>query len=141
MATLYTDGVSALIRPEQRPTGDGDVRAVLRTYTMLGTEAENDVIRVVKLPAGTQILPLLSKVKAGGTVAATATMDVGDEDGSGDDDRYATNLNIAAAGIDAFNADPLYTLTEDTWITATFDTLSTITEGTVITFLILYRSA
>ena len=71
-------------------------------YTMLGTEAANDIINLVRLPGGVKVDPTLSSVTGDG-IATTATIDVGDNDVLGvgaaaDVDRYADGLDVAAAG-------------------------------------------
>lgn len=143
MATWYSDNHPLLNRPEDRPVAarsdDGVLRMAHWTYTMTGDEAENETLVLGKLPAGTMIMKTGSFVVATGTVAATATLDIGDDSGSGSVDRYAANLNVAAAGTDVFTAEPLYELEEEASIIVTFDTLSTPGTG-VLDFYITYRS-
>lgn len=142
MATWYSAEHPLLNHPEDRPVAarsdDGNLKLAHWSYTMTGDEAENETLVLGKLPAGSMIMKTGSFVVATGTVAATCTIDVGDDDGSGSVDRYAANLNVAAAGTDAFSAEPLYELTDEASIIVTFDTLSTPGTGT-LDFYITYR--
>lgn len=142
MATWYSTEHPLLNRPEDRPVAarsdDGNLKLAHWSYTMTGDEAENETLVLGKLPAGSMIMKDGSFVVATGTIASTCTIDVGDNDGSGSVDRYASNLNVAAAGTDVFSAQPLYELTEEASIIVTFDTLSTPGTG-VLDFYIVYR--
>lgn len=143
MATLYSDQFPVRLLPADQPLGytaTGSVRCAVVTYTMTGSEAASDKIVLFPLEKGSHIIKDGSVVKSSG-VGVTATLHVGDEDGAGDNDRYCTSLDVAAAGLDDFDENPVYTLTSRANITATFATLSTPTEGGVLTFRVLYRSA
>lgn len=126
----------------------GELRCVRGTYTMLGTEAQGDFFRMVKLPQGAEIIPHLCRVGHINTLATTATLDVGDDDDEGvgataDPDRYCDGIDIAAAGVDAFatgvaDATP-YKLSKDSWIIAEFKTLVTPVAGVVLNWVLFYR--
>jgi hypothetical protein len=126
-----------------------NVRLFEFVYTMLGTETAADIINLVKLPLGAIIVPGLSSVTTDG-IATTATIDVGDDDVLGvgaaaDPDRYADGLNVAAAGVDLFDANACaarltpYALGADAVITLTWATMDTPVAGRKLTFRIAYR--
>lgn len=118
------------------------------TYTMLGTEAANDLVNVVKLPMRAMVDPSLSSVVSDG-IATTATLDIGDDDVLGvgaaaDPDRYADGLDVAAAGIDVFSSIAAaarltpYVLGSEAWIVCKFATLVTPVAGKKLTFRVAY---
>jgi hypothetical protein len=117
-------------------------------YTMLGTEAAADKIRICKLPPRAKVDPTLSTVVGDG-IATTATLDVGDDDDAGvgaaaDVDRYADGLDVAAAGIDKFDSIAAaarltpYVTSKECWLLGTFATLTTPVAGTILRFRIAY---
>lgn len=117
-------------------------------YTMLGTEAAADKIRICKLPPRAKVDPTLSTVVGDG-IATTATLDVGDDDDTGvgataDPDRYADGLDVAAAGIDKFDSIAAaarltpYVTSKECWLEATFATLVTPVAGKKLRFRIAY---
>jgi hypothetical protein len=150
MATLY----SAVAAKQNSPSGKTpldardvlpDFKRIRYTYTFTGAEVANDVIYIVKLPAGTRIQPRNSEVY-GDAVAGTATITVGDHSAvtglALDADRYSTSLNVAAAGWDVFTggaaeAAPFET-TVETWITATLATLVTPVAGKKLDFYLAF---
>lgn len=141
MANLYSDEYTQLNHPENRPvanTVDKQVRTIVVNYTMTGTEAAADLIYLAPLPAGAEVKKTGTYTQSVGTVAATATLDVGDDDATGDGDRYVDGANVAAAGVDAMSLEPNYVTTDNCNLTATFATLSTPNEGGVIKFYVTY---
>lgn len=100
MATFKTDTALA-----QAPAGSadwkraagvkvsGEVMVAVSTYTLAGTETANDFIEIVSAPAGTRVVPHLSKVvcEVPGTLSGT----IGD---AGKADRYSTALTLTAGG-------------------------------------------
>ena len=85
----------------------GSVKEVIAYYTMTGSELANDVIRLYLAQPGTMIDPAYSSVVGTG-IATTATINVGDDDTTGNyiygstavvasATRYASGLNVAAA--------------------------------------------
>lgn len=118
-------------------------------YTMLGTEAQGDFLNLCKLPQGAVIDPTLSSVVGDG-VATTCTIDIGDDDVLGvgaaaDADRYADGLDVAAAGVDQFDANACaarlvpYALGADSIIVMEWKTLATPVAGKKLLFRIAYR--
>jgi len=125
----------------------GELRRVAGSYTMLGTEAQGDFLKLVNLPKGAMVIPHLSRVGHLSTLATTATLDVGDDDVLGvgaaaDADRYCDGIDIAAAGVDAFAtgvADATkYVLGADSWIIAEFKTLVTPVAGVILQWELYY---
>jgi hypothetical protein len=156
MATFYTsqgtlqnDEVDA-----KRASGEllhGRLRVATVQYTSDGTQAENDIIRLVKFDHPVTIHPELSSVHASAAMSATAcTLDIGDDSEwtaiTPDADRYADGLDLGAAGIDLFTAPAVpaavgtpYTTTEGGWLDATIATLTgAAASGVVLTFRIVY---
>ena len=163
MATVYADEIRSGSDNTLRATNLGDrtpaveqigsPNVAILTYTFDGTEAASDKVRLLKLPAGSIILPHMSLVTGDG-IATTATVDIGDDDVAGvgaavDADRYADGLDVAAAGIDLFSALATttgarltpYALGADSWIEATFATLVTPVAGKKLKFIITYVGA
>lgn len=149
MATLYanylgTTGIPAVGDQQQGSRSDrGQIRYIDVLYTMLGTETTNDTIRIAKLYAGEKVLGQFSDVDVEVDLAgASTTLNIGDDDGSGDADRYATLLAVAAVGRVAF--DELHftaekIITEDCWLTAAFAVLNTPIAGGKIRFRVAVR--
>jgi len=139
MTTFYSTEHPLLNAPADRPvaarTQDGSLKVFHKTYTMTGDEAAADTVVLGKLPAGAMIMKVNSFIVATGTVAAVCTVDIGDQDGSDDLDRYIDGANVAAAGTDAMSLEPLYELTDEAPIILTFATLSTPGTGTLDIYL------
>jgi hypothetical protein len=121
---------------------------VVTTYTMLGTEAAGDFVRICKLPPRARVDPTLSSITSEG-VATTLTIDVGDDDDEGvgaqaDADRYADGLDCAAAGVDLFSAIAAsarltpYVTSKECWLIAELKTLATPVAGKKLTFRVVY---
>jgi len=83
-----------------------DVREVVAIYQMYGNEASSDIINLYLAQPGTQVKP--TGTVSGSGVAATAIIDIGDDDITGfglvsqtaaplgaDPTRYASGLNVA----------------------------------------------
>lgn len=153
MATTYTDQGTLQADPVigSRAQGlkiSGLLLIATSTYTMLGTEAAEDKVRIVKLSERSMVDPTFCTVVSDG-IATTATLDVGDDDVLGvgaaaDVDRYADGLDVAAAGIDKFDSIAAaarltpYVLGSEAWIEATFATLVTPVAGKKLVFRIGY---
>ena len=143
MATYYSNEYTSRNLPEDRPDGDlqgGVLRIKKATYNMTGSEAANDVVNLFKLPEGAEVVKTGSFVKAVGTIAVTCTVDIGDDDPTADPDRYATALDVAAAGLDAFDEEPVHTLTQESNIQLLFKTLATPGSTGVLHVYVAYRS-
>ena len=146
MATLYVDRLGTTGSPavgDHLPASknvSGNIRLITETYTMTGSETSNDTIRIAPLYKGERVMTNLSQVVVTSDIAgASTTLNIGDDDGSGDADRYATLLDVAAPGRDAFDEFPVYEITEDCWLTAAFAVLNTPIEGGVIKFDVAVR--
>jgi hypothetical protein len=109
-------------------------------YTMLGTEAAAEKVRLFKLPPRAMVDPTLSSVVSNGVAGVACTVDIGDDDDEGvgaaaDPDRYADGLDVAAAGIDQFSSIAAaarltpYVTSKECWCELTFATLNTPTAG------------
>jgi len=116
------------------------------TYTMVGTEVATDVIRLGKLKAGDKVLGA-HIVITNDAIAATATLDIGDTEGTDDVDRYVDGADVAAAGLDLGSASAGVgtlapaALGTDEWVTATFATLVTPVAGKILRILVPYIGA
>lgn len=121
----------------------GEVQYAFATCTWAGDEAATEVVDLIELPAGAQVLPELSDIIVSTDCAGTLTVDVGDGD---DPDRYCDGANAGAVGKIAFTsaAIPAAVATrydvagDNTVIKATWATLATPAAGT-IHFSIAYK--
>ncbi len=155
MATFYTDQ-GTLQNTEvdhKRASGEllhGRLRVAMAEYTSDGTQAANDIIRLVKFEHPVTIFPHLSAVNASAGMSATAcTIDIGDDSEwtaiTPDPDRYADGIDVGSSGIKPFSvgapdalANP-YTTTESGWVDATIATLTGAAASDVyLTFTIVY---
>lgn len=142
MATLYTDLAALQATPHAKNRSDAITTGthVHAKYTMAGTEGTADTIYVCKIPQGARVIGYLSRVLSSG-VAGTATLNIGDDDEStADVDRYASALDVAAAGTDTFDENE-YTAVASAggaWMTAAFATLSGATAATTLDFDITF---
>lgn len=157
MATLLTNRASVQTTPTSSNILESGVltprvHVIDATYTVTAAEVANDVIRIVKLPAGSKVIPHLSQIDNDAVGGTSAIVTVGDLDttaagvDASDADRYGAALDITAAGKDLFDSgtrgvasNTPYALQSESWITATFSTLTAApTAGKVITFRIAY---
>lgn len=140
---LGTTGIPAVGDQVQASRFDaGNLRFVDATYTMVGTETASDYIRVCKLRKGEAVIPYLSAVVSLVDVAgASTTLDIGDDDGSGSDTRYASQLDVAAVGADTFDeiGSDLHVITEDCWLLASFAVVNTPAAGGKLNFRVVIR--
>lgn len=146
---LYAIQIAPTLRTRNNPQREtAPLRFIEALYTMLGTEAANDIINIAVGKPGMVIDPSHSTVVSDG-VATTCTLDVGDDDASGvgaaaDADRYADGLDVAAAGVDRFDSIACaarltpYAIASDCIIKATFATLATPVAGKKLRFRIGY---
>lgn len=149
---LYAVQIAPTLRTRNNPVRENQpLRFIEAKYTMLGTEAANDLINIAVGFPGMVIDPSHSTVVSEG-IATTATLDVGDTDASGvgaavDADRYADGLDVAAAGVDRFDSIACaarltpYTIASDCIIQAKFATLVTPVAGKVLRFRIGYLNS
>lgn len=146
MATYYTDkgtiqnGTSISSRTQEKDTC-GQILIATATYTVLGTEAANDVVNIVLLPAGAVVFPHLSNLTTN-VAATTLTYSVGNTDGTANATQFSSALDIHAAANLALTGGSAslvpYTLTAASWIQGKVTTASTITAGGTIVHRIAY---
>lgn len=112
-------------------------------YTLAGTEAANDVIKLFDLPAGAEIVPELSSVTCSADPGTTLTLNVGD---AADTDRYAAGIVLSAGGQVAFTNTAIpaavgtkYLPTAETEISAIVASANTLTAAVKLCFAIAYR--
>jgi len=162
MATLYTDRSAVqlpaagadtwTLDPGIEATGNVLYMEAIYTLTSGTDETAGDIIRIAKLPANARLLPELCKIVRNDPGTAFSFTKIGDEPVvsgafTGDDDRYSTTVDIAAAGTSDFGyaAQPAglagYTLPADAWIIGTLGTVTAPTAGQVIKFLLAYVAA
>jgi len=84
----------------------GQKSFVRAAYTIVSGDAAGDVIRLVQVPGGVELIPHESKTNTDG-LGTGVTVDVGDTDDTvaADPDRYADGLDVAASGGDIFDAN------------------------------------
>ena len=159
MASFYTDIGAIQNAPSltnRMPAGKLTPKTFVANgrYVVTGTEVATDKIYIAKLPEGSQVIPHLSQVDSDGVGATTATLSFGDEDftkagvAAGSVTRYGTAADVNAAGKDLFDgatrgaaSNLAYTLQTDSWIVATFATLTgTPTAGRVLNFRVAFNS-
>lgn len=148
MAIWYSDATVSSTRTEnKRESGNlvgKEVHLAKVTYTFTGSEANAELIYLLTLPKGAEILTDQCKVVSSGTINSaamgTCTIDVGDLDTTNDDNRYATLLNVNAAGEDAFDEVPNHALEEQCYITAKINLSGTptVVADETLTFYIYY---
>lgn len=103
---ITTQGVAPYAQFNDAGIELGDVKEVTAIYTMLGNEVANDIVNLCLVQPNEMVTPFGSL--SGSGIAATATVQVGDDDVTGfglvsrtalplgaDPARYANNLNVA----------------------------------------------
>lgn len=103
---ITTQGVAPYAQFNDAGIELGDVKEVTAIYTMLGNEVANDIVNLYLVQPNEMVTPFGSL--SGSGIAATATVQVGDDDVTGfglvsrtalplgaDPARYANNLNVA----------------------------------------------
>lgn len=120
----------------------GVVLLATATYTFTGDEAATNVINIVELPAGAVVIPHLSRVTGSASIATTLTVSIGNSDGTPVATKFSSALDMKSS-FDAVltggtaSLTP-YTLTAQSFITATLATASTPTADKVLVFRIAY---
>jgi len=160
MATFYADEIAGSTSSLQATNLGDRINGRILTprfsiavvkYTMAGTEAANDLVNLIELEAGSQVISHLSRVYSD-AIAATATIDIGDLDAEGvgaaaDPDRWADGLDVAGAGWDLFSANSSagqitpYNLGSRAWLQCKFATLVTPVAAKNLVFWIAYIGA
>lgn len=161
MADLYTDvgdnqNDAIKLTKEREPKGSkvsGDVLFATSTYTFDGTEANADVIKIVKLKEGSTVIPHLCQIIVDfDTGDETLDISIGDDDATTavDPDRYSVlqAIDAAGTGVEAFafsfataaaGLTP-YELQADSWIEGLLAGEANTAAADSITFLIAYRT-
>jgi hypothetical protein len=126
----------------------GGLAFIEATYTIVSGTATNDTLLLAQVPANFCLLDHLSSVASDGACgsAGTFTIDVGDTDDTvaASANRYADGLDVAAAGVDLFNANSAaqrltpYTTRKTCNIYATFLTVSSPEPGAVLVFKMVF---
>lgn len=116
------------------------------SYTLTGSEAANDTIQLVDIPAGAVIVPQNSYCTASADPGTTLTLKVGD---SADDDRYASGIVMSAGGIIGFCSATMPAAVATPYripssvgasrIIATVASANTLTAAVKLVFTIAYR--
>lgn len=145
MATLYSDIAAKQVDPTPKNMASSmefspRTKVLNPIYTLSGSEVTADTLYLIKVPKGTTVFSTRSKVRSVGTVATAMTIDVGyyESASSLDADEFATALDVAAAGEDAFDVAAQYTFQAEGWITATITgTLTSPNAATSLQFEIV----
>lgn len=114
-------------------------------YTVDASEVEDDRIRIAKMPVRSKLVTALCSVVNDAVGGTSAIISVGT---SGNADKYASALDITAAGKDDFgvsgdvDVDPEpITSEDDQWIYATLTTLTAaMTAGKKIKFTLVFAA-
>lgn len=161
MSDLYTDVgtkqnsylTTTAGRQDDGAKVSGDLLLATVTYTFTGTEADADVIKLVKLPEGATVVPHLCQIIANfDTGDETLDVSIGDDDPTTavDPDRYSVlqAIDAAGTGVEAFafsfataaaGLTP-YKLQANSWIEALIGGEANTALADSITFLIAYRA-
>ena len=148
MATLDTDTAARQVEALDNSSKlvkdgsvvSGNVLHAHAVHTVATADATSDTLRIVRIPAGSWLLPDECKVvhEAGGTAY---TLTVGD---GTDPDRFSAALDVKAAGTTAFaggvEALAPVKISEDIWLTATLTSVTTPTDGNVMKYSIAYKA-
>lgn len=152
--TLATAQAAALTNFSQRPdalnAGGAEVIHHVRTsYTLLGTEADTELLSLAVLPAGARVLPHLCRCTPSADPGTTLVLDIGTD---GDADAFADGLTLStgAAALFTAPAEPAAVLNDrrigdsnlgsDCTVKAKFMSPSTLTAGVVLNFDIFYAA-
>jgi|32_taG_2_1085360.scaffolds.fasta_scaffold00345_21 hypothetical protein len=150
MATTYSDQAALQNDPKMGNRAaavqtTGDVRVADVVYTLTGSEAANDIVNLVKLPAGSRVITSLCSVEVENPGTALV-IDIGDDDTTADADRYSDGLTVSAGGHFAFSAGGTvaaaelagHTLDSASWIQADVKTATSLTASQKLRFTIVY---
>ena len=104
MTTTNTDLAAKQASPTMGNRNDpiafmAGVFHIAPVYTVLGTEAADDLVLLCTIPGNTKVLEDLSNVANDGVGGTSAIISIGD---LANPDRYAAGLDITAPGRDAF---------------------------------------
>lgn len=159
MATLYSDigklqndaNPKSLTTPLQTAA---QIRMFNPLYTTTGAEAAADIINLVSVPVGIEVVPYLSQSYTIGALATTAaTMAIGDDGGGSNpgavaalSTRYSAAVDLKGVGAHTFSgggaaAGVPFVTTAQTWIQATYTVSTTPLVGGTIRFYIVAKVA
>ena len=115
-------------------------RYLIANYTSLGTEVATEAIHMIKVPAGTTIIPELSYIEGASGLATAYTVDIGyyttattpvaidiNEWGT------AVDIDTATKAVFAIVPVPATKTTVESWISLTGATVTTPIAGQIIT--------
>ena len=144
MADLYTDVGAKQNSPTPKNTASNKelspgTKILNPIYTFTADELSGDTLYLIKVPKGTKVFSTRGKVRSD-AVATTITLDVGYFESASvlDINAFATLLDVAAAGTDAFDEELTYEFTAEGWITATITgTLTTPVAAKTLEFEIV----
>ena len=147
-SNLVTTSEARLVSAGLRDGDDANGKLTVATaeVTLTGSTATNDILNIIPtkyLPIDACVVPQLCSVTCSDP-GTTLTLDVGH---TGNADAYADGIALSSGGTIAFcsgtkpSSVETPVRTDDTGaIFATVMSADTITNGTVLTFLIAYRS-
>lgn len=132
MPTFQSSKVAATVMAR----GGIDATTQTAEYTIPAGFATNDVVEMVKIPAGATVVNVTLSSSAG--VGATANLAVGD---GGDTDRYITSTAFTAAALARLNAHTGhgYRFTAEDTIDILAASIATPTAGTVVRLTVEYQ--
>lgn len=117
----------------------GNLSVAVKAITLAANAAIADVLRFMRVPAGTRLVDAILFTSAD---AAGATVKLGYKDvdgGAGDDDFFLSGTSIATAGrFRAATVTPPAKVTEDVYITV-IPAGAVIPAATVVTVVLLYE--
>ena len=150
----FTSDIAAAFATNRVSTGvvngddaNGKLTVATAQVTLTSATAANDILTLIPaglLPIGAVVVPQLSSVTCSDP-GTTLTLDIGD---AGDTDAYADGIVLSTGGQVAFTsgtkpaavASPIRLAAAADAIYATVMSADTVTNNTVLTFLIAYRS-
>lgn len=150
LSDLATKQAAALLKSSDgvRDGDDfcGSLKVATAHVTLTSATAAADILTIIPaelVPVGAVVVPQLCSVTSADP-GTTLTLDIGDAD---DTDRYADGIVLSSGGQIAFcsGTKPAavgtpFRITEQGAIYATVASAATVTDATVLTFVIAYRS-
>lgn len=146
MALFYANGIAdALLSTAKRVDArkfDAVTRSILVNFTLPTGLANDDIIRLARLPAGAVVLPKPSFVNVLTNPGTLLELNIGIE---GAEDIYADGIVCSAVGHVAFGTGGvqhgnLLALQNESWIVAEVEGSTALIAGAMLQFFIEYRS-
>ena len=143
-SNLYTLQEAAKLDISAAPNAHeygGPVHVRSCKVTLTSAAATNDIARLFYLPKGATVIPSMSKVQCGADPGTTLTLDIGTTD---DADGFAAAIVLSAGGAIAFDSTVCAQavtparLSDRLLVSALLKSVSTITDGSTLTFWIAY---